>query len=360
MPDWVRHGPMALWRRRRWPVIGAVVAALIVLYLITGSVLNSIILVIILVALAIGLLVLAQRRAENQGPPRRRQQSPQGGDAQDVWQAALRHLPETFTMAADRTMLASDLVELRMNPADLRALGNSIDPQLVTSSSCDAYRARIAEHGARLAGSGQPTVSLVSDPDLPPGRYRLQPRSIDPFHLPPSSQPSSQSQYESPSPSQYQSQSRYQSPSPSEYPSPSPSPSAGGSRMADEVRDARTMAVDQVPPSGAPGGDMTMAERLPVPPLRLLTGGTVAEATKSGARVGRGGDVELRLPDVPTVSRVHAELTYSDGQWWITNQGRNGLTVNGTLVTSQSPVSDGDVIQWGNRHDALTSRVQVG
>jgi pSer/pThr/pTyr-binding forkhead associated (FHA) protein len=70
--------------------------------------------------------------------------------------------------------------------------------------------------------------------------------------------------------------------------------------------------------------------------------------------------VELRLPDVPTVSRVHAEFTYSDGHWWVTNQGRNGLMLNGTPLTGQRPVSDGDVIQWGNRPDALTSRVQVG
>jgi pSer/pThr/pTyr-binding forkhead associated (FHA) protein len=127
--------------------------------------------------------------------------------------------------------------------------------------------------------------------------------------------------------------------------------------MAADWQDAHTVAVDQLT---AAEEQLTVSEKLPIPPLRLLTGGTVAETRKSGARAGRGGDVELRLPDVSTVSRVHAELTYADGQWWITNQGRNGLTVNGTPVSGQAPVSDGDVIQWGNRHDALTSRVQVG
>jgi len=320
MPDWARHGPMELWRRRRWPFIAGAIGVLIVLYLITQSVFDSIILLIVLAAVVIVALILVARFAENQGRgPARRAPSQAGRDAQDVWQAALRHLPETFTMAPDRTLLASDVVELRMNPDDLRALGESIDPQLVTSSSADSYRARIAEHGARLAGSGQPMVAMVSDPDLPPGRYRLQPRPVDQPRVPP--------------------------------------PAAGADRMPPVGHDDRTMAGDQMT---AAQDQLTVADRLPVPPLRLLTGGTVAETTKSGARAGRGGDVELRLPDVPTVSRVHAELTYSDGQWWITNQGRNGLTVNGSPVTSQSPVSDGDVIQWGNRHDALTSRVQVG
>lgn len=323
MPDWVRHGPMALWRRRRWPVIAAGIGALIVLYLITRSILNSIILLIVLAALVIGALMLLRRLAEHSGGPAgRRVPSQPGRDAQDVWQAALRHLPETFTMAPDRTLLAADLVELQMNPGDLRALGESIDPGLVTNSSCDAYRARIAEHGARISGPGQPRVALVSDPDLPPGRYRLRPRPSEPL----------------------------------------PPPAAAGDRagrdgMGGDWRDARTMVHDQ--PTAAEE-QLTVAEKLPIPPLRLLTGGTVAETRKSGARAGRGTDVELKLPDVPTVSRVHAELTYADGQWWITNQGRNGLTVNGNPVTGQSPVSDGDVIQWGNRHDALTSRVQVG
>jgi hypothetical protein len=314
---------MALWQRRRWPVIGSGIGALIVLYLITQSVIDSIILLIVLAALVIAALILVRRLAEHSGQPAmRRMPSQPERDAQDVWQAALRHLPETFTMAPDRTLRAADVVELRMNPGDLRALGESIDPQLVTTSSSDAYRARIAEHGAQISGSSQPRVALVSDPDLPPGRYRLEPRPSEP--LPPRAAVGG---------------------------------GAGANATGGDWRNAQTMAQDQLT---AAEQQLTVAEKLPIPPLRLLTGGTVAETRKSGARAGRGPDVELRLPDVSTVSRVHAELTYADGRWWITNQGRNGLTVNGSPVSGQSPVSDGDVIQWGNRHDALTSRVQVG
>ena len=97
----------------------------------------------------------------------------------------------------------------------------------------------------------------------------------------------------------------------------------------------------------------------PVPVLRLVTGSSVAETRISGARAGRGS-VELVLPDVLTVSREHATFTFSDGRWWITNQGRNGLTLNGAAVAGEQPLSDGDTIRWGVSPDALLSRVKIG
>src|SRR6266536_565282 len=45
---------------------------------------------------------------------------------------------------------------------------------------------------------------------------------------------------------------------------------------------------------------LTMAERPAIPPLRLVTGDSIAETRSSGARAGRGGLTELCLPDVPT------------------------------------------------------------
>jgi pSer/pThr/pTyr-binding forkhead associated (FHA) protein len=96
-----------------------------------------------------------------------------------------------------------------------------------------------------------------------------------------------------------------------------------------------------------------------VPVLRLVTGSSVAETSMSGARAGRG-PVELVLPDVPTVSREHARFTFSEGRWWVANQGMNGLFVNGVPVSGEQPLSDGDSIRWGTRSDALLSRVEVG
>src|SRR4029077_9800553 len=95
-----------------------------------------------------------------------------------------------------------------------------------------------------------------------------------------------------------------------------------------------------------------------VPVLRLITGSSVAETVVSGARAGRG-PVELVLPDVPTVSREHAIFTFSDGRWWIANQGRNGLILNGAPVAGEQPLSDGDSIRWGTNQDAPRSRVEI-
>jgi pSer/pThr/pTyr-binding forkhead associated (FHA) protein len=108
-------------------------------------------------------------------------------------------------------------------------------------------------------------------------------------------------------------------------------------------------------------GQATMVERAVahVPLLRLITGSSVAETMMSGARAGRGS-VELVLPEVPTVSREHARFTFADGRWWITNQGRNGLTLNDVPVAGERPLGDGDVIRWGTRPDALLSRVEIG
>jgi pSer/pThr/pTyr-binding forkhead associated (FHA) protein len=97
----------------------------------------------------------------------------------------------------------------------------------------------------------------------------------------------------------------------------------------------------------------------PIPVLRLVTGASVAETRVSRARAGRGS-VELVLPDVLTVSREHATFTFSDGRWWVTNQGRNGLTLNGAPVVGEQPLSDGDTIRWGASPDALLSRVKIG
>ena len=96
-----------------------------------------------------------------------------------------------------------------------------------------------------------------------------------------------------------------------------------------------------------------------VPVLRLVTGSSVAETSVSGARAGRG-TVELELPDVPTVSRVHATFTYAAGRWWVTNKGMNGLAVNGAPVEGKHPLSDGDSIRWGKGPQAPLSEVEIG
>jgi hypothetical protein len=125
---------------------------------------------------------------------------------------------------------------------------------------------------------------------------------------------------------------------------------------------AEALGTRAEPLTSGPAGAMTVAEPVApaIPVLTLVTGDTVAQTRRSGARAGRG-DVDLVLPQVATVSREHARFTYADGQWWVANLGRNGLTLNGTpLAGGGHPLQDGDSIRWGMRPDALVSRVKIG
>jgi pSer/pThr/pTyr-binding forkhead associated (FHA) protein len=97
----------------------------------------------------------------------------------------------------------------------------------------------------------------------------------------------------------------------------------------------------------------------PVPVLRLITGDLVAQTRMTGAEAGRGS-VDLVLPNVSTISRKHARFAFSEGRWWVTNLGMNGLTVNGTPAETEQPLTDGDTIRWGSRPDAVASRVEIG
>jgi pSer/pThr/pTyr-binding forkhead associated (FHA) protein len=104
----------------------------------------------------------------------------------------------------------------------------------------------------------------------------------------------------------------------------------------------------------------TVTALAPVPLLRLVTKGCVTETRRPGARAGRSTEAELRLPEVPTVSRVHAEFTFTDGRWHITNRGRNGVTLNGTPLAGEHVIRDGDSLGWGTQPGALVSRVEIG
>ena len=110
-------------------------------------------------------------------------------------------------------------------------------------------------------------------------------------------------------------------------------------------------------PSAVAVADRPLA---PNPLLRLVTGNYVAQTRVSGARAGRGFGIELTLPDEPTLSRVHATFTCVGGQWRISGTGRNGLALNGTVLSGEEIIRDGDVIRWGLRTDALRSQVVIG
>jgi hypothetical protein len=213
------------------------------------------------------------------------------------------------------------------------------------------YVDQVTAHGARPAGPGPAEVRIIPDDDVPPGRYRLrqgQPVNAGALH---SFQPGPQLAHAG-----AQAARAGAAPGPAvDVPRPAPRPPQGGF----VGHDGNTRAH---PESGLSTvtGMPTVIElpHSPVPMLRLVTGGSVTETRVSGSRAGRG-HVELKLPAEPTVSREHARFTFSDGQWWIGNLGRNGMTVNGAALAGEQPLHDGDSIRWGMRPDALLSRVEI-
>jgi len=336
--------------RRRWQIVAGIVAAWIVLYLIAGSILGATIFLLVIAAIitaaVFGLRALGVDRNH---PWVQRVSSRPWRDGQDVLQQALRHLSEVFVTTPSGTLLAPDVVDLRMNPDDLAVLGERMEPSVVMQSATEVYQEQVAQHGARLAQRVPPEVRIIADPSILPGRYRLRPgQPVNPYagEGPPA-------QVQAPAPA----------PAPAERPQAEPYPRPHLVPDRNNTNDGYTQASPQAATVSASARGLPTvleANHQARPPLRLVTGGKVAETTVSGARAGRGHSVELGLPEVPTVSREHAKFTYSDGQWFVTNLGMNGITLNGRPVTGEQPVSSGDQIRWGTRPDALESEVEIG
>jgi hypothetical protein len=257
-----------------------------------------------------------------------------------------------FVVTPSGSLLAPDHVELRMNPDDLRSLGEHMEIGVAAQSAAEVYVDQVTAHGARPTGPGPAEVRIIPDDDVPPGRYRLrqgQPVNAGALH---SFQPGPQLAHAG---AQSASGGVAAPGLAVDVPRPAPQPPQGGF----VGHDGNTRAHPESGLSTVTG--MPTVIELPhssVPMLRLVTGGAVTETRVSGACAGRG-HVELKLPAEPTVSREHARFTFSDGQWWIGNLGRNGMTVNGATLAGEQPLHDGDSIRWGMRPDALLSRVEI-
>jgi hypothetical protein len=321
--------------RRRWAVIGGVAACWVVLEVVVGSAVSATVLLVAIAGLGAGCVGgLRALGITRDHPWLRRLASRPWRDGQDVLKVAMRHLSDVFVVTPSGLLLAPNTVELQLNPDDLASLCERMDLGVISASMTEVYEEQVAADGARFAGPGRAGVHVIAAGSVPPGRYRLrQPdlASID-------AQPDLPDVW-------------YADVAP-EFGPASPQPGYAGPR-------GRVWPGPDAGLTVAGGMTTTRAESLAsVPVLRLVTGSSVARTTMSGARAGRG-PVELVLPDVPTVSREHARFTFSDGRWWITNQGRNGLTLNGAAVAGEQPLSDGDAIRWGTRTDALQSRVEI-
>lgn len=328
--------------RRRWAI--AVCAAVCWLFAAstTGSVVTATVLLMVIAGLCVASVAgLRAMGITRDHPWLQRMAARPWRDGQDVLTVALRHLPDVFVLTPSGSLLAPDVVELRMNPDDLASLRERMELDVVSESATEVYEDQVSRRGARFAGSCRPEVYVVADDSVPQGRYRLR------QGLPVGAGSS-----------------------------PAGAGSRLGTRELPEVTDLsdsqltsvdRELAVAAPVPVGAgraattANGVLTAVEqtRPAVPVLRLVTGSSVAETSMSGARAGRG-PVELVLPDVPTVSREHARFTFSEGCWWVTNQGMNGMSLNGVPVSGKHPLCDGDTIRWGKRPDAPQSRIEIG
>ena len=276
-------------------------------------------------------------------------------DGEDVLQVAMRHLSDVFVVTPSGSQLAPNVVELQLNPYDLSSLCERMELGVINSSVTEVYQERVTALGARFAGPDPADVYIVADESIPPGRYRLRQGHPVSVHAEPDLP---DFQYAG-----FVPDFAHAAPAAPSMPAPSmPAPNMPTSSMPAPVpqKGAGTDVWHQADPIRA-DRMVTLLEKniIPVPALRLITGSSVAETRTSGARAGRGS-VELVLPNEPTVSREHAKFSFSDGRWWVTNQGVNGLTLNGAKVAGEQPLSDGDAVRWGTRPDALLSRVEIG
>jgi hypothetical protein len=320
------RAPLRQRSRRRWTAAGGVAVSWAALEIMTGSFVSA---TVLLVAIAgLGAAAIGGLRALGitwEHPWLRRMASRPWRDGQDVLRVAMRHLSDVFVITPSGTLLAPNVFELHLNPDDLASLRERMELGVISASLAEVYREQVCAHKARLAGPGGADAYVIADESVPPGRYRLR-----------QGQPVGE-------------------PGPAELGYAEPGPAELG--YAEFPAEFAHVGAWQE----GPGDMVTVMEGSvpPVPVLRLVTGSSVAETVMSGARAGRGA-VELVLPEVPTVSREHATFTFSDGRWWVTNQGRNGLTLNGVPVAGEQPLSDGDAIRWGVRPDAPLSRVEIG
>jgi hypothetical protein len=362
------RAPLPRRSRKRWAAAAGAAAGWLALLDMTGSAIGATLLLAVLAGLGIAIVLLLRSLGVTRDHPWMQQlASRPWRDGQDVVQLALKHLPEVFVVTPSGALFAPNLVELRLNPDDLHSLSERIELGLVASGAAEVYQDQVAAHGARFAGPGPAVVRIIADVSVPPGRYQLrQGRPVDG-----SPQPGFQFAQAGPEAGHPGPQAAYPG-APPVYPGPQPAyagaqpayaghePLPDGPYRGFVGHDGGTQAQPE-PERATVVGMPTVAEqsRATIPVLRLVTGESVTETRRSGARAGRG-PVELELPDVPTVSREHARFTFSGGQWWIANLGMNGLTLNGTPLAGEQPLSNGDSIRWGTRPDALLSRVQVG
>ena len=368
-------------RRKRGLLVAGLVGCWAVLLYLTGSLVGGTALLALFAALGVGAVLSLRTMGFDAGHPWVRQlASRPWRDGQDVLRLSMRHLADVFVTTPSGALLAPNLVDLRLNPADFGSLSELIDIGLASASATEVYVDQVAAHRARFTGSGAAEVRIVADPAVPVGRYLLRQGKPMPAgaaaggHV-----PGAAAGYRPPVPAG-------RAPAMAGHPAdgsqaapglglgrpglglgrpglglgrPGPVPPGLAEGSFEHAHDGCTSTGDVLSPQVDWLPTEAELRSPPVPMLSLVTGGSVVQTCSSGALAGRGA-VDLPLPHVPTISREHARFSYSGGQWWVTNLGRNGLTLNGQPVVSEHPVRHGDLLRWGAQPDAPMSRVEIG
>jgi hypothetical protein len=175
------RAPLPRRSRKRWVTAAGAAVGWLVLLDVTGSVIGASLLLVVLAGLGVVIVLLLRSLGITRDHPWVQQlASRPWRDGQDVLQLALKHLPEVFVVTPSGALFAPNLVELRLNPDDVRSLSERIDLGLVASSAAEVYADQVAAHGARFAGPGPADVRVIAGPSVPAGRYQLrQGRPVD-------------------------------------------------------------------------------------------------------------------------------------------------------------------------------------
>ena len=298
------RAPLQARSKRRWLLAAGIAGLWLVLLMGSHSLVASTTLLLLLGALAFCLVVVLRIFGFGRDHPWFQQAASRPWrDGRDVLRVALRHLPEVFIVTPNGSLLAPNAVELRMNPEDIESLAELIDLSLVNASAAEAYAAEVAACSARVVQDVPLEVCVVAGPEVPPGRYRLRQRTAPGLPGPQAAPPAGAV-----------APAGATAPAGAAAAAPAvvgrPVVMAGPVVMADPVgaatnhyHDGRTKSDPAVSAALMTGG-MTVTEAALNPPLRLITGGAVAETRVSGARAGRRSEEHTSELQSRTLSRM--------------------------------------------------------
>ena len=106
---------------------------------------------------------------------------------------------------------------------------------------------------------------------------------------------------------------------------------------------------------------MTVPTTKTMPPssIELVTDGVVLRTVGNSVSVGRSVTADIQISDHPQVSRVHGNLTFNDGVWWVAAYSpANPCLVNGMTYDGWRQLRDGDRITWGDFPGAPVSQIR--